>query len=162
MTSRELIRWTRLYEKRAKRGSPILVTLAAAVALAAFVYWRADEAGPLAASRAWLGATLVAFAFSFMRVPFHLYWRADAALLAQLPIGGGALFDAAWLRCIRAAALTTLVALAGVAPLALLDADQVSWVTRAPLTTLCTYRLMKLNARKNRISRISPTTARPP
>ncbi len=135
MTSRELIRWTRLYEKRAKRGSPILITLAAAVAMAAFVYWRGAEAGPLAASRAWLAATLVAFAFAFMRVPFHLYWRSDAALLAQLPIAGRALFDAAWLRCIRAAAQTTFVALAGAAALLPLDPAEVAWVTRSPLTT---------------------------
>ncbi|NVB77745.1 MAG: hypothetical protein HOV81_05060 [Kofleriaceae bacterium] len=134
MTSRELIRWTRLYEKRAKRGSSVLVTLVAAVAMAAFVYWRADEAGPLAASRAWIGATLVAFGFAFMRVPFHLYWRQDAALLAQLPIAGGALFDAAWYRCIRAALATTLVVIAGAAPLLALDAGEVSWATR-PLST---------------------------
>jgi hypothetical protein len=135
VTSRELIRWTRLYEKRARRGSPLLVTLACAVALAAFVLWRGQEADPLAASRAWLGASLVAFAFAFMRVPFQLYWRADAALLAQLPIGGGALFDAAWLRCIRAAAQTTFVALAGAAALLTLDPDQVSWATRPLLAT---------------------------
>jgi hypothetical protein len=30
-----------------------------------------------------------------MRVPFHVYWRQDAALLAQLPIEGTPLFDAA-------------------------------------------------------------------
>lgn len=135
MTSRELIRWTRLYEKRAKRGSPLVVTIACAIALAAFVYWRAEEAGPLAASRAWLGATLVVFAFAFMRVPFHLYWRPDAALLAQLPIGGGPLFDAAWLRCIRAAVQTTFVAVAGAAALLTLDPDQVSWATRPFLPT---------------------------
>lgn len=135
MTSRQFIRWTRMHERRAKRGSPILLTLLAAAALALFVRWRAEEAGALAGSRAWLGATLVAFGFSFMRVPFHLYWRPDAALLAQLPIGGGPLFDAAWLRCIRAALLTTLVALAGAAPLAMLDADQVSWATRPLLAT---------------------------
>jgi hypothetical protein len=61
---------------------------------------------------------LAAFALAFMRVPFHLYWRQDAALLAQLPIGGGPLFDAALLRCVRAAFATAIVVLAGAAPFA--------------------------------------------
>jgi hypothetical protein len=66
-----------------------------------------------------------------MRVPFHLYWRKDAALLAQLPIGGGALFDAAWLRCIRAAVATMLTVAIGAVPLALLDLEAVSYATRS-------------------------------
>jgi len=66
-----------------------------------------------------------------MRVPFHLYWRADAALLAQLPIEGGPLFDAALARCILAALATTTVAVIGAVPLALLDSEAVGWATRA-------------------------------
>jgi len=53
-----------------------------------------------------------------MRVPFHLYWRADAALLAQLPIEGGPLLDAALWRCVKSALWTTLVVAVGAAPLA--------------------------------------------
>ncbi len=132
MTSRELLRWTRLHERRAghaRRGW--LIALVAGVALAGFVYWRADAGDPVAGSHAWLAGALAAFALAFLRVPFHLYWRADAALLAQLPIGGGALFDAAWRRCIRAALATTLTAIIGALPLALLDPDLVSYATRA-------------------------------
>ncbi len=130
MTSRQFIRWSRLHEKRsgaARRGW--LVALVAGLALAAFVYWRADAAGPIAASRAWVAGALAAFGLAFMRVPFHLYWRQDAALLAQLPIGGGALFDAAWLRCIRAAGATLVAVLIGAVPLALLDAQAVELST---------------------------------
>jgi hypothetical protein len=119
MNSREFLRWSRLHERRAK--SPVMgwvaVSVAAAV-FAGFVYWRLDASGPVAASKSWLAGALAAFALAFMRVPFHLYWRQDAALLAQLPIGGGPLFDAALLRCVRAAMATAVVVLAGAVPLA--------------------------------------------
>jgi len=136
MTSIQFLRWTRLYEKRsghALRGW--LVALVAGIALAGFVYWRAGAAGPIAGTRAWLAGALAAFALAFVRVPFHLYWRQDAALLAQLPIGGGPLFDAAWLRCIRAALATCITVAIGALPLALLDRDAVSFATREFLPT---------------------------
>jgi hypothetical protein len=120
MTSRELIRWSMLHERRARAGwwaSPWVIAVVAGAAIAGWVAWRQDTSF-VAASRAWLAATLVAFAVAFLRVPFHLYWRHDAALLAQLPIEGGPLFDAALLRCVRAAAATTLAAIVGAVPLA--------------------------------------------
>jgi hypothetical protein len=136
MTSRQFLRWTRLHERRAghTRRSWVIAAIAG-LALAAFVYGRADAAGPVAASHAWLAGALAAFALAFLRVPFHLYWRPDAALLAQLPIGGGALFDAAWLRCVRAALATTLTVIIGALPLALLDPAQVAFATRELLPT---------------------------
>jgi len=130
VTSRELIRWSSLHERRARRTRWTTLAVAGGAALAAFVAWRAEVAGVVAASHAWLAGTLAAFALAFLRVPFHLYWRADAALLAQLPIDGGPLFDAALVRCIRAAAVTTLVALLGALPLAALPADVVAEATR--------------------------------
>src|SRR5688500_10371976 len=136
MTSKQFIRWSRLHERRS--GHPLrgwMIAVAAGGALAAFVYWRGDQADPIAASRAWLAGALAAFALAFLRVPFHLYWRPDAALLAQLPIGGGPLFDAAWLRCIRAALATSLTILIGAAPLAFLPAHDVAWTTRELLAT---------------------------
>jgi hypothetical protein len=121
ITSRDLIRWSSLHERRARTGgwlaSPLAIALLAGAALAAWVAWR-DTAGPTAASHAWLAGTLAAFALAFMRVPFHLYWRADAALLAQLPIEGRPLLDAALWRCVRAAAATTLAVVIGAVPLA--------------------------------------------
>ena len=131
MTSRELIRWSRLHEKRAgKAMRGWVIAIVAGVALAGIVYWRGAVADPVAASHAWLAGTLAAFALAFMRVPFHLYWRPDAALLAQLPIGGGPLFDAAWLRCVRAAAATLVTVAIGLVPLALEDAGVVAFATR--------------------------------
>ncbi|MBA3393951.1 MAG: hypothetical protein H0T89_14990, partial [Deltaproteobacteria bacterium] len=119
MTSRELLRWSALAERRARTwwSSPLVLALLAGVAIAAWVAWRHD-ASFRSGSNAWLAATLVAFFVAFMRVPFHVYWRADAALLAQLPIEGGPLFDAALVRCVRAAAATTLAVAIGALPLA--------------------------------------------
>jgi hypothetical protein len=73
------------------------------------------------ASHAWLAGTTVAFAVAFLRVPFHVYWRADAALLAQLPIEGRPLFDAALLRSVGAAVATAAATVLGIVPLAVVD-----------------------------------------
>lgn len=118
MTSAELIRWSSLHERRGRRAwsSPLVVAIVAGHVFAGWIAWQLDG-DPVGASRAWLAGTVVAFAIAFMRVPFHLYWRSDASLLAQLPIEGGPLFDAAVWRCIRAAAATTLAVAIGAAPL---------------------------------------------
>ena len=127
MTTRQLLRWMRLHERRQRRFPSLLAGMLAGVPLAAFVYWRSS---PGAASTAWIVAASVAFAFAFLRVPFHLYWRSDAALLAQLPIGGGPLFDAAVLRCLRAALATFLACVIAAVPLLLFDAATVREATR--------------------------------
>jgi len=119
MTSRELIRWSRLHERRARTIPALVTPLVAGGLLAMWVWWRSATAGIVAASHAWLAGTIVAYALAFLRVPFHLYWRADAPLLAQLPIEGRPLFDAALARCLRAAEATTLAAVVGLVPLAL-------------------------------------------
>jgi hypothetical protein len=90
--------------------------------LAAWVWWR-SSAGVVAASHAWLAGTIVAYAVAFLRVPFHIYWRADAPLLAQLPIEGRPLFDAALVRCLRGAEATTIAVVIGLAPLAIAAGD---------------------------------------
>ncbi|HUJ58006.1 MAG TPA: hypothetical protein VLX92_05925 [Kofleriaceae bacterium] len=120
MTRGELIRWSRLHDRRARAGwwsSPWAIALGMGGLVAALVAWRAAAAGYGAASTAWLACAIAVFAFAFLRVPSLIYWRSDAALLAQLPIEGGALLDAALLRCARAAAATTLAAIAGALPL---------------------------------------------
>jgi len=131
MTSRQLLRWTRLHERRARRwwASPWLAALAGGAVLAGFVEWRAGGS-PEAGSHAWLAVAIVAAALAFMRVPFHLYWRSDAALLAQLPIEGRPLFDTAMFRAIRASAATALASVIAAIPLALLPADAVAHATR--------------------------------
>jgi hypothetical protein len=120
VTSRQLIRWQLRHERRARAwwASPWVIALAAGAGLAAFVAWRGAAAGPVAADHAWLAGAVAAFALALLRVPFHVYWRADAALLAQLPIDGGALLDAALVRCARAAVTTLVAVLIAAAPLA--------------------------------------------
>ena len=121
MTSRALIRWSRLHERRSHTLPAFALAAVVGGLLAAWVWWRAS-AGLVAASHAWLGCALVAYAVTFLRVPFQIYWRADAPLLAQLPIEGRPLFDAALVRCVRAAAETTVAALIGLVPLAVAEA----------------------------------------
>jgi len=120
VTGAELVRWSRLHERRSNtaRWTPLLVLVLGA-ALAAWVYARSTTL--TSASHAWLAGTVAAFGVAFLRVPFLVYWRPDAPLLAQLPIEGRALFDAALARCIRAAVTVTAIALLGAIPLALLD-----------------------------------------
>ncbi|MDX2092080.1 MAG: hypothetical protein SFX73_29720 [Kofleriaceae bacterium] len=120
MNSAQLIKWSTLHERRGRPGgllgSPFVLALLAGCALAAWVAWRGQDSFA-AASHAWLAGTLATFAVAFIRVPFHVYWRGDAALLAQLPIEGGPLLDAALWRCMRAAAATTLAVMIGAVPL---------------------------------------------
>ena len=116
MTSRELIRWSQLHERRASGARPVLLALALGAAFAGWVGWR-QTASPIAASHGWLAGTLVAFALAFLRVPFLMYWRPDASLLAQLPIEGEALFDAALWRCVGAARTTTAITVLGALPM---------------------------------------------
>ncbi len=124
MNSRELIRWSTLHDRRSSSwwSSGLVIGTLAGAAIAGWVAWRA-EVSVASASHAWLAAAMVAFAIAFLRVPFHLYWRQDASLLAQLPIDGGALFDAALLRCLHAAKATTLAVLIGGLPIVLYDAE---------------------------------------
>ena len=121
--------WERIRERREARHwwtSRWAIALISGGAFAAFVAWRTTAnanangtaaAGMHAGSHAWLAVALTTTALAFMRVPFHIYWRSDAALLAQLPIGGDVLFAAAVRRCMRAAAATVLACLVAAAPL---------------------------------------------
>ena len=117
MTSRELIAWQSRHARRARAWwtSPAAIALAAGGALAA---WVASTGSADAASHACLAGTVLVFAIAFLRVPFQVYWRPDGGFLAQLPIAGTALFDAAAWRCASAATLSTLAVIAGAAPLA--------------------------------------------
>jgi hypothetical protein len=119
MNSRALIRWSELHERRARAVPAVVAPLVGGGALAAWVWWRAS-AGVMSASHGWLAGAMVAYGVAFMRVPFHIYWRADAALLAQLPIDGRPLLDAALVRCLRAALATAVAAVLGAAPIAAL------------------------------------------
>jgi hypothetical protein len=124
VNSRELIRWQGLAESRSRSflTSSFVLALIAGGAIAGWVAWRQDV-DPIAGSNAWFAVTLVAFALAFMRVPFHIYWRQDASMLAQLPIEGASLFDAALLRCVRAAVSTTIAVAIGAIPIAMISTE---------------------------------------
>ncbi len=131
MDAKAFRRWERLREAREGGGvTRWLTALVAGGALAALTAWRADTVTIASASHVWLAGAIAAFALAFMRTPFQIYWRKDAALLAQLPIGGTILFDGAFRRCARAAFATTAVAVLGAIPFALLDAERVGAATR--------------------------------
>ena len=95
--------------------------LAMLVAGAAAAAWVAAAPSSDAGSARWLWAALGLFAIAMLRVPFVLFWRADAALLARLPIRGQPLWDAAQ----RATADLGAQALAS----ALLAAAPLLWLT---------------------------------
>ena len=120
-----LIRWAELHERRARKVPSVVAPLAGGAVLAAWVWWR-SSGGVVAASHAWLAGALVAFGVAFMRVPFHIYWRSDATLLAQLPIEGRALFDAALVRCVRAAVATAVAAVIGAVPIAVVAGGELA------------------------------------
>ncbi len=129
MTTQQFLRWQALAEKRSRTGwwtSPWLVAIVCGALIAGLVAWRAERAGVLAASHAWLAVTIIAHGLAYMRVPFHMYWRSDAALLAQLPIDGRPLFEAALRRCARAALATGLACAIGAIPIALVPAYDVA------------------------------------
>ncbi|MGE0871064.1 MAG: hypothetical protein AB7P03_21045 [Kofleriaceae bacterium] len=120
MTSTELIRWSSLHERRSRPGgwlgSPLAIAALAGGVVAAWVGWR-TSGGPQSGSHAWLAGALAAFGLAFLRVPFHIYWRADAGFLATLPLDGPALFDSAVWRCLRAAGATLVAVTIAAAPL---------------------------------------------
>lgn len=130
MTGAEFRRWERL---RAAREPGSLGRWATAVVfgalLAALVAWRATDSVE-SASHAWVAGTVAAFMVAFMRVPFHVYWRPDAALLAQLPIDGSILFASAVRRCIAGAATTLVTVVVGAIPFAALSEKAVAAATR--------------------------------
>jgi hypothetical protein len=120
MTSRQLIAWQARHAHRARSwwSSPLVVTAVLGGVIATWVATRGLEAQ---ASHGWLLAAILVFAVAFLRVPFLIYWRSDAAVLAQLPIEGRALFDASAWRCASAAAVCTVAVAIGAVPFALHD-----------------------------------------
>jgi len=117
VNSAQLIAWQARHARRAEAwwASSVVWVVAVGGALAA---WVASAGDATAASHAWLAGAIAVFAVACLRVPFHVYWRADGGFLAQLPIDGAALFDVAAWRCARAAAWTTFAVVLGGVPLA--------------------------------------------
>jgi len=130
VTGPEFRRWERIRASR-ERGSIArwAIAIVFGALLAGLVGWRATDS-VASASHAWLAGTVAAFMVAFMRVPFHVYWRPDAALLAQLPIAGSILFASAVRRCIVAATTTLVTVVVGAIPFAALSEKAVAAATR--------------------------------
>ncbi|MEP6863168.1 MAG: hypothetical protein ABJE66_21260 [Deltaproteobacteria bacterium] len=130
MTGSQFRHWERIRTAR-ERGSITRWVIAVVFGglLAALVAWRATDS-VASASHAWLAGAVAAFMVAFMRVPFHVYWRPDAALLAQLPIDGAILFGSAVRRCIVAATTTLVTVVVGAIPFAALSENAVAAATR--------------------------------
>jgi len=130
MTGAGFRRWERIRDSRERGGMMRwVIAILFGGLLAALVAWRANDS-IASASHAWLAGAVAAFMVAFMRVPFHVYWRPDAALLAQLPIDGTILFASALRRCVVAATTTLVTVLVGAIPFAALGAKAVAAATR--------------------------------
>ncbi len=120
MNARSLARWGALDERRRRGSRSAVVRLPAIVwslaGGAALAGWLAADAsaGPRVV-RLWLAAVVALSALVVFGAPFRMYWRRDSALLARLPIAGGALFRVGLERSVWAATS----ALAGPAVVAL-------------------------------------------
>lgn len=145
ITARQLLAWGDLDARRRRAAARAgwlpsaliaLAGLGGAAAVAAQA--RADVA---AASRLALLALGVSHLWVMLGTSFRMYWRADAPLWARLPIPGGALFDVALVRTLRATARAAVVAVPCAAALAL-EAPEVAarhlalWAAVATATAL--------------------------
>jgi hypothetical protein len=97
-----------------RRREWIAVLLLAAAATA----WVAATGAPEAITR-WLWAAVLAHTVAMLRVPFVLFWRADAALLCRLPIPGRPMLDAALRSIVELAAQAASISVIAAVPLAL-------------------------------------------
>jgi hypothetical protein len=117
LTARRLLAWGDLDDRRRRdarrsplaRVSPWLVSCLAGIALGGEVYRRlAVQEDPAGALRLWLALTVAAHVLVLFGSPHRLYWRRDSALLARLPVPGGALYRLALVRSARAAGRVAL------------------------------------------------------
>ena len=107
MNATRLLHWTDLEARRRLRFRwPLRIAIAGA--LAGLVAWSGPSLGT------WHSVITAAFAVTMIATALGMFWRADAALLARLPIPGLVLLQAAIIRAARSALLTALtVAIAG-------------------------------------------------
>ncbi len=127
ITRGQLLRWGDLDARRRRQAGRAgwlgwALLIAAGAGGAALVAARAREDVD-AASRLAVVSLLAAHAWVMLATPFRMYWRPDAVLLARLPIPGGALFDVALIRTLRATARAAVVSLPCAAAIAATSAE---------------------------------------
>lgn len=109
LTGAQLLAWGDLdAARRGRRWLVWLVALAAGLGAAALAgdqagWWRGERGLP---GRGLVALVLLAgFVPPMFAAPYRMFWRRDSALLARLPIAGGALWYVAVVRAARAAGL---------------------------------------------------------
>lgn len=110
-----VLAWSDRDDARRRGGRPsprwwlaLAVGLGAAGLAAYRGGWRTGVAAPPSPAFA-LMIAVVGFVPAMLAIPHQLFWRADAAMLARLPIPGPALWRAALVRAARTAAAAALV-----------------------------------------------------
>ncbi|MBK9036116.1 MAG: hypothetical protein IPL61_33550 [Myxococcales bacterium] len=113
---RALLAWADLDERRRRGSRPsgaLVLALLAGLGLAALALARdgwLDGARVAPGPVYLIAVALVALVPTMMMAPHRMFWRADAAMVARLPIPGGALWWVALVRAVRGAALGVVVA----------------------------------------------------
>jgi hypothetical protein len=125
MSARRLLAWGDLDDRRRRaarrsplaRISPWLVSCLAGIGLGGELDRRlAVMDDPAGALRLWLALAIAAHVLVLFGSTHRLYWRRDSAILARMPIPGGAIYRLALVRSARAAARVALAS--GIAALA--------------------------------------------
>jgi hypothetical protein len=118
MNARTLLAWTDLEARRRTPASRAWIRRAViAGALAGLVAWREAAVGAAKAFGTWHSIVVVVFATVMIATPLAMFWRADAGLLARLPLTGRTLFAAAVVRAVRMSAIAGATALIAGIPL---------------------------------------------
>ncbi|MBL8626035.1 MAG: hypothetical protein JNK64_32265 [Myxococcales bacterium] len=111
-----LLGWADSDERRRRGGRPattLLAAIAAGLALAAVAVAKGgwlDGARPVPSPGFLIAVALVAMVPTMMMAPHRMFWRADAAMVARLPIPGAALWQVALVRARRGALLGVVIA----------------------------------------------------
>lgn len=123
-----LLAWADRDERRRRGGRPattLLAAVAAGLALAAIAVAKGgwlDGARPVPSPAYLIAVALAAMVPTMMMAPHRMFWRADAAMVARLPIPGDALWRVALTRALRGALLGVVIAAPTGALAALADA----------------------------------------
>ncbi len=127
MTGRRLVAWdARAQNHRAAAFSPwhrsalrVALVLVPGLLGALFVARTRSQEGLAAARAVWLTGLAALAALQVMRAPWRLLFHDDAALLARLPVGGGALHQLVTRRGVPATVLAALALIVAAVPLGL-------------------------------------------
>lgn len=125
MDGKRLLAWSDLHDRRQGRpGARWVIAGVLGVGLGAEVARRGGWfAGAAPSSSLVVAIALLGFLPAMLAAPYSMFWRADAALLARLPLPGAALWYATVARSIRAAAMAGVAVAPSMVVVAISDGD---------------------------------------